>query len=186
MDDTLRERLDVSGFTVNGQGRGGCRPGRPTGTGGATGGAHVVMVDAEQGGQCKLFPIFLRCGMARHTSSWTGIVWPCARSSCCTGVDAGDETSRHHHAPRSGGQTDSAATRYLATSSDLLNPGATGRQKRPSTSWRNPKYIMGKTAGKWSRTWMRAMLRGRCRGLMGKGAPLGIPRLSGKSRRAAR
>ena len=64
--DTLRERLDVSGFTVNGQGVEGCRPRRATGRRRTTSGAHVGLVDGRQARQRTDNALSPRCGMGKR------------------------------------------------------------------------------------------------------------------------
>ena len=175
--DTLGNgSFDVSGFTVNGQGVEDADLADQPGTGGATGGARGHGGRRTRRTVRKLRSIVVRCGMARHTSSWTGIAWPCARSSCCTGLTPATNSQASSCTTIRRTATGFCTQPVTFTRSTRSTQAQRDGSERPSTSLaKSGKYIMGKTAGQWEphmdagdATWPLPWIDG-------KGAPLGIP-----------
>ena len=174
--DTLRERLDVSGFTVNGQGVEDAdladQP-EPAAQLAALMWSWWMQNKADSA-QITLYRRALRDGKAYVIVDWDSMAM--RPKFMLHRVDAGDEQPGiiMHHDPEDSNRI-LYATRYFYTF-DPLNPGATGRQRKTVyLPGEIRKYIMGKTAGQWEphmdagdATWPLPWIDG-------KGAPLGIP-----------
>lgn len=173
--DTLRERLDVSGFTVNGQGvEDADLAEQPD----ADAQLAALMWDWWMGGKLDSAQITLYRRALRDGKAYVIVDWDAVNARpkfALHRVDAGDEQPGiiMHHDPEDDNHV-LYATRYFYTF-DPLNPGTTGRQRKTvHLPGEIRKYIMAK-AGQWEpyrdngdATWPLPWVDA-------KGAPLGIP-----------
>ena len=165
--DTLRERLDVSGFTVNGQGvEDADLADQPE----PDAQLAALMWDWWMGGkldsaQITLYRRALRDGKAYVIVDWDAVNAPEVHAASCR---CWRRTTRHHHAPRPG-RRQPRFVRYQVLlhvrPAESWHDGTAAkdrlcRVKSASTSWRR------RDSG--SRTGTMAMRHGRCRGLMGR------------------
>ena len=172
--DTLRERLDVSGFTVNGVG-----VEDETDDAAADGQLAALFWDWWAGNKADSGQITLYRRALRDGKAYVIVDWDAANSRpkfALHRVDAGDEEPGiiMHRDPEDDNHI-LYATRYFYTF-DPLNPGKTGTQRKTVyLPGEIRKYIMGKTAGQWQphmdagdSTWPLPWVDS-------AGVPLGIP-----------
>ena len=147
--DTLRERLDVSGFTVNGVGV----EDETDGASDVDGQLAALFWDWWAGnkvdsGQITLYRRALRDGKAYVIVDWDSVNG--RPKFALHRVDAGEEQPGivMHRDPEDDNHI-LYATRYFYTF-DPLNPGKTGTQRKTVyLPGEIRKYIMGKAAGEW-------------------------------------
>ena len=172
--DTLRERLDVSGFTVNGVG-----VEDETDDAAADGQLAALFWDWWMRNKSDSQQITLYRRALRDGKAYVIVDWDAANSRpkfALHRVDAGDEEPGiiMHRDPEDDNHI-LYATRYFYTF-DPLNPGKTGTQRKTVyLPGEIRKYIMGNAAGAWQphmdagdSTWPLPWVDA-------KGAPLGIP-----------